>query len=82
MKISYESSELIEELKEDIKEFGKDKKVIAFYKFIYDTKIYTNYDFIDEENPVTSDELLPDEQTEIITMEELLEKLEEQDKVL
>lgn len=82
MKISYESSELIEELKEDIKEFGENEVVIAFYKFISNVKIYTNYDFVVEEDPVTSDELLPDEFMEQITMKELLEKLIEQDRIV
>ncbi len=82
MKISCESEELIKELEQDIEEFGENEIVVAFYKFYTGVKIYTNYDFITEDDPVTSDELLPDEFMEKITMKELLEKLIEQDRIV
>lgn len=45
--ISYESSDLIEELERDIKEFGN-FEALAFVKFHNGAKIYYDYQFNDE----------------------------------
>lgn len=47
--ISYECSELIEKLRQDIKEFGEDKVVDVWCKEYEGVIIYTNYDFIENE---------------------------------
>ena len=45
MKISYDSSDLIAELKRDIEEFG-DIEIWAISHIVEDARIYTDYDFI------------------------------------
>ncbi|MCM1052436.1 MAG: helix-turn-helix transcriptional regulator [Ruminococcus sp.] len=55
-KISYESTELIEELKRDIEEFGEDHPCILIYKVVEDYILFTNYDFV-----IEKDNLFPDE---------------------
>ena len=49
-KISFESSELISELKNDITEFGENITLYVWYKIIAGVKIYVNYDFIIDDN--------------------------------
>ena len=56
MKISYECEDLIEELKADIKEFGN-IEMYAFFEKIEGLLFITNYDFIEEEAPLTTKEL-------------------------
>lgn len=41
--ISYECSDLIADLKEDIKEFGSDKKVSVMTRYEDGALVYTNY---------------------------------------
>lgn len=48
MRISIESSELIKEAKADIREFGGEKEVAAWYIMVNGVPAITNYDFIDE----------------------------------
>ena len=48
MKLSYECSELIEELDSDIEEFG-DIDMYAFFDKINGTTFLTDYDFIEDE---------------------------------
>ena len=48
--ISYDSENLIEELKQDIEEFGEDCKCILIYKIEKNHFVFTNYDFIVEED--------------------------------
>lgn len=81
-KISCECSELIEELKQDIVEFGGDTIVIVWCKKVEGVVIYTNYDFIDEEEPVTEDELAPGEYFMWMNMSMLLVELEKQNEIL
>lgn len=83
VKVSYESSDLIKELKEDIEEFGEDYPCILVYKVIGDHIVFTNYDFITKENPFNSDEELEeDEQYIETTFKYALEVFENQNKVL
>lgn len=82
MKISYDSKKLIEELQNDIFEFGEDKILYAMYEKINDNVFLTNYDFICEEKPLTDKE-----KKEYITIKEkkakdILEELIEQDKII
>ncbi len=80
--ISYECSELIEELKEDIVEFGGDTVVAVWCKDNSGVTLYTNYDFIDEEQPITEKEVDDDEYIQKMTMSALLILLEKQNEIL
>ena len=81
-KISYESSEFIEEIKQDILEFGENYPCILVYKPYKDTVVYTNYDFINHENPFNPEtELLKDEKYMQSTLLHALQVFEEQNKL-
>ena len=79
---SYECSELIEELKADIAEFGGDTIVAVWCKDKSGVTIYTNYDFIDEEEPIKETELKEDEYIKQMTMSALLTLFEKQNEIL
>lgn len=84
MKISYESGELIQEVQEDIAEFGPDTKVMVWLRRYpeYNAKFIVNYDFIVDDDPIRGDELGENETLEIKTLGELLEALLEQDRII
>lgn len=79
--ISYECPELIEELKQDILEFGGDTIVKVWCKDVDGVTLYTNYDFAAEELPIQDNELDEDEYIKDITMNELLGYLEKQNSL-
>ena len=79
--ISYECSGLIEELREDIKEFGGNTIVAVWCKKMDGVVIYTNYDFITPDLPLMKDET-DGEYIDKMTMTTLLMLLEEQNKIL
>lgn len=83
MKISYDSEDLINELKGDILEFGENKECILVYKVYDDGRIFfTNYDFIVDETPFDPNkELEPDEKYIETTFKYALEVLESQNKM-
>lgn len=81
-KISYECSELIEELKQDITEFGGDRIVIVWCKDYEGVIIYTNYDFIDKDYPINESELEDGEFLKQMTMSALLTVLEKQNEII
>lgn len=79
---SFDSENLIQELKQDIAEFG-DAEFYAWYKIVAGVKLYTNYDFPDSDVPVDfSKEVKPGEDIEVIKGKELLEYLIEQNKAV
>lgn len=80
--ISYECSELIEELKADIAEFDGDTIVAVWCKDKSGVTIYTNYDFIDKEDPIKETELKEDEYIKQMTMSALLILFEKQNEIL
>lgn len=80
--ISYECEELIEELKVDIAEFGGDTIVAVWCKDNSGVTIYTNYDFIEGEEPIKKTELKDDEYIQKMTMSALLILLEKQNEIL
>lgn len=82
MNISYECSELIEELKEDIAEFGGDTIVAVWCKDNSGVTLYTNYDFIEEEKSIAETELRENEYLQKMTMSALLILLEKQNEIL
>lgn len=79
--ISYECSELIKELKNDIKEFGGNKTIATWCKEYKGVIIYTNYDFIDEDYPLQKSELKDGEFIKQMTMNALLIILEKQNSI-
>ena len=80
MPITFESTELIRELKRDIKECGNNKVFAVFLKNYpeYGVEVITNYDFIIEEMPITKSELKQGERIALMSADVLLEKLQEQ----
>ena len=80
--ISYECSELIEELKQDINEFGVDKVVAVWCKEYYGVIIYINYDFVEEVESLGGSELKDGEFIKQMTMSALLDVLEKQNSLL
>ena len=81
-KISHDSEELIEELKEDIFEFGEDYECYVFYKEKDGRLVFTNYDFDTEEDPIKPDELLLDEHLLKTTLGDALKLFEKQNEIL
>lgn len=81
MKISYDSEKLINELKEDINEFGIDEKFYAMYETFDGIDFITNYDFISDIE-LTDKEKKEYSKIEIMQADELLEKLEKQNNIL
>lgn len=79
---SYDSSHLIAELQQDIAEFGKDTLVYGVFYWQSGIKLYTNYDFILTEEPMTKEELETNEKVDQLPMEELLKRLKKQDSIL
>lgn len=80
--VSYDSDDLIDELKADIAEFGADEKVIVWCRKYKGVTLYTNYDFITDENAVKLEELADGESLTFMTMGELFNLLEQQNSVL
>lgn len=80
--ISFECSELIEELKQDISEFGGEKIVVVWCKEYEGVILYINYDFITEDEPLKKNELKDGEFLKQMTMSALLHVLEKQNSVL
>ena len=82
MNISFECSELIKELKADISLFGGNKIIAVWCKNTSGVTIYTNYDFIDKDQPIVESELNEGEYISEMTMSALLVLLEKQNKIL
>lgn len=81
IRISYECTELIEELKNDILEFGGDMIVEAVVRDYSGSEVYVDYNLIDN-HPATDLVLLPNERTIKMTASALLVVFEEQNQVL
>lgn len=82
MGISYECSELIAELKQDIVEFGGDKVVAVWCKEYEGVVLYTNYDFIENGIPLSESEMKDGEFIKKMTMSALLVILEKQNEAI
>ena len=81
-RISYDCSDLIEELSDDIEEFGGDTVVNVWCTESQGVTLYTNYDFIDEEAPLQEDEIYEDKYIEQMTMTALMNLFEQQNEIL
>lgn len=82
MAISFDSEELIAELKSDIMEYGAEEEVNVWCREYEGVTLYTNYDFIVEEKPVQKKEVRADETVAVMKMGELLKLLEQQNSIL
>lgn len=80
MRISYECQDLINELAQDIFEFG-DFEVYVWFKNICGTIIYTNYDFM-ENDPIQPEEIGEGEKITTMPATKLLKLLIKQNKIL
>lgn len=80
MKISYECEELIEELESDIKEFGN-IDMYAFFDEVNGYTFLTNYDFIDDEIKLKTEEI-GKSIVQILKAEKILEILKKQNEIL
>lgn len=77
--ISFDSEDLIREIKSDIEEFGEDHQCILIYKNIGSYIFFTNYDFIVDEQPFEPEkELQNDEKYMITSLQYALEVFESQ----
>lgn len=81
IRISYECTELIEELKNDILEFGGDMLVDAVVRDYSGAEVYVDYNLIDN-HPATDLVLIPNEHIVKMTASALLVVFEEQNQVL
>lgn len=81
MKVSYECSELIEELEKDIEEFGN-INMYAFFEKVKGHMFLTNYDFIEEEMPLNVKELKDGTIIKIMKAKEILDILEKQNSII
>lgn len=85
MNLSFDSAELIDELKRDIKECGT-RKIFAVWlrKFpqFGNKEFIVNYDFIVEDSPISKDEIKDNERIVLMEAGILLEKLEEQNRLV
>lgn len=82
IKISFECSNLIEELKADIAEFGENEIVSVWCKDNSGVTIYTNYDFNIEGEIINESALEDNEYIQNMTMGALLILLEKQNEIL
>lgn len=77
--ITYDSGELIDEVLECIDEMGGEKEVAVWIRTAYGKKIITNFDLIEEDDPIDeAKECGPDEKIGYMTLGELLKHLKDQ----
>lgn len=79
--IRYDCTDLIEELRKDIEEFGGHTIVNVWCREHDGVILYVNYDFICEENPINKSELIDNELIKRMTMTALLAVLEKQNEI-
>ena len=77
IKLSYECSDLIEEIKGDISEFGEDLEECVLVKDFHGCKIYKENDFVD----TVFEPLHDDEFIEKMKIGKLLELCEQQNSI-
>lgn len=80
LSVSFECTDLIKELKQDIVEFGSNLMVEVIAKKSYGITIYTDYNFIMDDND-TAFELEPGEQLVKMPAVELLKLYEKENEV-
>lgn len=80
--VSFDSEELIREVKRDIAEFGSNDVVAVWVKDYGGAKIITNYDFIVDDAPIAEEEMQEGEKIEKMTLEDLWIYLEKQNQIV
>ena len=80
--ISYDSEDLIAEVKEDIAELGEDTQVFVWARCVaeYDTAFAVDYDFLDA--TIRKNDIDADESVGVTTLGELLTQLEKQNSIM
>lgn len=75
--VRFECSELIRELKEDIREYGNDKLLAVWLREYkeYGVEVVVNYDFIVDDSPITQAEFSGNERIALMSAESLLDLL-------
>ena len=81
MKISYECEDIIEELKEDIEEFGN-IDMYAFFDIVDGTRLLTDYTLIEDELPLNEKEFDEDTQVQVMKAKDILAILEEENRII
>lgn len=81
MRMSMESSALMKECAEDIREFGEMKAVAVWYLFVNGVPLIRNYDFFQGDEPILFSELEKGEAITKMTLGEVLAVLNEQNKI-
>ena len=80
--VSFDSEDLIREVKNDILEFGSNVVVAIWVKDYDGAKIITNYDFIDEDAPITEEEIQEGEAIEEMSLGDLWIYLNKQNQIV
>lgn len=83
--VSFASEDLINELAQDIAEFGSDKVVAVWlrrYPQFGNIEFAVNYDFIVDKKPIRRSEVEKDERVALMQMGALMELLKKQNSVL
>ena len=80
--ISYDCSGLIEELKQDIAEFGGDMIVEVVTEEIHGVTIYKDYNFTNEDDPENEFPLTPTEKMQKMTATALLTLYEKENEFM
>lgn len=75
--VSYDCSELIVELKRDIREYGKEKLLAVWLREYkeHGIEVAINYDFVVDESPISHGEIGLDERIVLMSAESLLSLL-------
>lgn len=84
MHISFDSNDLIAEVKEDIAAFGRDYKVNVWARLYpqYNKVFIVNYDFIIPDDPITEEDIGRDETVSTATLGDLLAQLKKQNSLM
>lgn len=80
--ISYDCSDLIVELKQDIVEFGGDMIVEVVTEEMHGVTIYKDYNFIDKDDPENEFTLTPTESSQRMTATVLLMLYEKENEFM
>lgn len=83
LEVSYDSDDLIAELKTDIKNLGEDYECYLFYKVIENNIIFTDYDFAVENEKCDPEQHLEENEKYLLTtFKYALDVFNEQNKIL
>ena len=81
MLVSYDSQNLIDNIREDIDAFGEEKRCVIRTINVLATEIITGYDISRDGRPIMSDEIKEGETLKPSTLGETLKQLEKQNEL-